>query len=244
MAGGGMAMSTVIKAGEAGTIGVRLTTIDLADHVAEARGFLERAKRESARIVADARREATRLFEESRKEGDERGHREGLEEGRTAGREQARAEAMERFDREHSHIVAAMVRAVADMDAMKEGLAVAAERNLLEFAVSVARKLTFDIGELHREAATENLRRAVALVTTATDLTVSVHPADVDSIRTFAASVLTRVASSSAVSIVPDASMAPGGCRVETASTQIDATLETQVEEMLSLLLGKRAEDA
>jgi flagellar assembly protein FliH len=235
-------MSSVIKAGEAGKIGKRLTTIDLADHVAEARAFLEKAKRESARIVADAKREATRLFEEARREGHERGHAEGLEEGRAAGREQAHVDATARFDREHADVVAAMTQAVGDIEAMKEALAVEAERDLLEFAVSVARKLTFDIGELHREAGVENLRRAVALVGTATDLTVHVHPDDLDSIRTFADSVLARTAASSAVNIVSDDSLAPGGCRVSTASTQIDATLETQVEEMLSLLLGKRTD--
>jgi len=237
-------MATVIKAGDAVRIAKRLTTIDLADHVAEARAVLEQAEREAARIVAVARRDAARLLEEARQEGGRLGRREGHEAGRTAGFEEARGEALERFDREQAQVVAAMQGAVAEMDAMKEGLAVAAERDLLEFATGVARKLTFAIGTLHREAALENLRRALALVGSSTELTIRANPDDVDAMGRFAASALRRAERSPAVHIVADDAIAPGGCRVETAASEIDATLETQMNEVVSLLLGKGNGDA
>jgi flagellar biosynthesis/type III secretory pathway protein FliH len=63
------------------------------------------------------------------------------------------------------------------------------------------------------------------------------------SIETFAASLLDQVGASRAVNVVPDDSVAPGGCKVESGRTGIDATLEAQVDEMTSLLLGGGGND-
>ena len=60
----------------------------------------------------------------------------------------------------------------------------------------------------------------------------------------FARDVLKQVDASRAVDLVADESLAPGGCRVDSGCTRIDATLETQVVEIVSLLLGGKAGDA
>ena len=151
---------------------------------------------------------------------------------------------MARFDREHTDLVAAMQQAIAEIDAMKEDLRIAAEKDLLDFAVNVAGKLTFAIGRLHRESARANLRRAVELVGAATHVTIRVHPCELASMNTFAEALLRRSDASRAVSIVADDSLAAGGCQVEAGGTSVDASLETQVDELLSLLLGETRTDA
>lgn len=234
-------MSTVIRANEAGRILHRLSTVDLADHLAEARTVIEEARRRACQIVAEGERNAAQALAESRRSGHDAGYKTGLEEGRKAGHQTAHAEAVERFERQQVQLVAAMQQAVADIDAMKEDLRIAAERDLLEFAVMIASKLTFDIGRSYRESAIENLKRALRFVGSKTDVTIRVHPDDIASMTTFAASALERTHASRTVDIVPDESFAPGGCVLESVKTHVNAQLETQVEEIVSLLLGREA---
>lgn len=234
-------MSTVIKANQAGHILRRLSTVDLADHLAEARSVIEEARRQASTIVSEAKREAARALVEAKRSGYDVGHKNGIEEGREAGRQAAHAESIDRFDRQQVQLVSTMQQAIADIDLMKEDLRIAAERDLLEFAVMIASKLTFDIGRSHREAAVENLKRALRLVGSKTDVTIRVHPDDIASMKTFAAGTLEQTHASRSVEIVPDESFAPGGCVLDSDKTSVDARLETQIEEIVSLLLGREA---
>jgi flagellar assembly protein FliH len=237
-------MPTIIKAGHTGPILKHLTTVDLADHLAEADAVLERARRQASRIASDARRDAERGREEAGKRGYEAGYKQGYEEGTAAGREAAFSESVERFNRQQADIVAAMQQAVEQYTGMKEKIRIAAERDMVDFAVRMASRLTYEIGRLHREAAIESVARALRLVGSKTDLTIRVHPDDAEAIRAFAPSVLEQVELAGSVEIVEDNSFSPGGCRVSSASTDLDATLETQVGEMVALLLGDGGEDA
>jgi flagellar assembly protein FliH len=234
-------MSTVIKAGQAGPVLKHLSTVDLADHLEEADVLVERARRHASQIAAKAGQDAERALQEANKTGYDAGYALGYSEGTAAGHQAAYEESIERFNKEHANIVAAMERAVAGFDALKEEIRIAAERDVLEFAVRVVSKLTFAIGRLHRESATENLSRTLRLVGSRTDLTIRVHPHDAESIKTFAQSVLQRVDATPSVNIVEDDSLSPGGCVVCNERTEIDATLETQVDEMVTLLLGGKA---
>jgi flagellar biosynthesis/type III secretory pathway protein FliH len=237
-------VTSVIKAGQTGPILSQLTTVDLADHLAEARAVVEEARRRAAQIAANAKTQKEQMFEEARQAGFDAGYEQGHEQGTAAGYKAAYGAAEERFNRQHADILADVQRAIAEIDLRKEELRIAAERDLLEFAVLVARKLTFQVGKLHHEAALANLNRSLRLVASQTDLTIRVNPDDLASLETFADSVLQRADASRAVKLVPDDSLKPGGCTVSTDRTDIDATLEAQVDAMVSLLLGGDADDA
>ena len=237
-------MGSVIKANQVKDVARRLSTISLADHVAEARALLEHARSEAGRIVEQARVDADQLREETQRAASERGYQEGLKAGRVAGAEDARREAMDEFRRQHGDAVAMLKGVVEGLEAQREAWALTAETNLLEFSLQLARRLTFAIGRLHREAAVENLRRALAHVHGKTDLLIKAHPADVDTLTTFAPELTSRLGDSPVARIVADDTIAPGGCRIESISTCVDATLETQTGEMVRLLLGEGAGDA
>lgn len=237
-------MPTVIKAKETGPILKRLSTVDLADHLAEARAVVEEAKRRAEQIKADAKVQAGQVLEEARKAGYDSGYKCGHVDGTEAGHRAAHDESIQQFNQEHADIVADMGRVVAHIDSVKEDLAIAAEKDVLDFAVLLATKLTFEIGRSHHESVVENLERALRLVGSKTDLTIRVHSGDLAAMETFAASVLKQVDAARAVNIVADDSVGRGGCLVESDRTCVDATLETQVNEMVSLLVGKGARDA
>lgn len=233
-------MATVIKAQEAEHQLKRLSTWHLADHLAEARGVVEAAKLSASRILAQARAERDQFVAKARQSAYEAAYAQGEQEGRRDGREAAYQDASAQFRQEQSQLISAMQQGVAQINAMKEDLFIAAERDLLDFAVRLATKLTFAIGSVHRQAAIENVQRALRLVGRPSELLIRVHSADLHAMEAFAADLSSdfRRGEERAVHVQPDDSIAPGGCRVETASAQVDATLEAQVEEIVAVLLG------
>lgn len=249
--GGGM--STIIKAGESGPILRALSTVDLADHLSEARNVLRRARLEAARILEEAHQAAAgkaaefnRDLNQARQDAVAEGHREGfaagLEEGRKEGWAAAFQEAREKFVAEQAVATAELVRMTERLDAMKEDFRATAENDLLEFALLAASKMTFEIGVRFEEAAKENVRRAIQLVGEQSGITVRVHPHSAEVLRKFAPEAVAVVENSPALKIETDEAIAPGGCVVESRHTRIDATLEAQVNELTRILFGERAE--
>ncbi|UCC28932.1 MAG: hypothetical protein JSU86_12100 [Phycisphaerales bacterium] len=236
-------MSTVIKARESVRIVGRLSTVDLADYLAEARAVVEESRRRASQITADARVQADRVLADAKESGYQSGYAQGHAEGTQAGHKAAYDESVKQFGQSQADVVAAMEQATTEINAIKEDLRIAAEKDLLDFALLIAKKLTFAIGRLHPESAIENLERALRLVECKTNLTIRVHPDDKTSMQTFAESVLEQAEASPVVDIVSDESLAPGGCKVESPRTRVDASLETQIDEIVSLLLGGRASD-
>lgn len=237
-------MSTVIKAGQSGPVLKRLATVDLADHLAEAHAVVAAAQRRAERIVAEAKTRADDILAEARGSGYETGHAEGYQQGVERGHKAAFDEAMLRFDRQHADVAADMRRAIVEIDGMKENLRIAAERDVLDFAVALAAKLTLAVGRMNRDAAVENLKAALRLVAAKTDLVIRVHPIDAETIETFAESVLHTAQRSPSVCVVPDESVTPGGCVIRTGATEVDASLDSQISEMVSLLLDGTTRDA
>jgi len=235
-------MATVIKAGEAATLLRRLSTVDLADHLKEADKVVATAHRKAEWIVADAKAWAKKIWEDARQTGYDIGYNEGRQTGMTAGHDAALKEASERFVREHADIVADLERMVSEVDRIKKDLRIAAERDLLEFSVQIASRMTFAVGNLCPEAAAENLRRAIRQVGEKTDLTVRIHPQDRTYMDTFVESVLKKLEVAESIRLIEDESVRPGGCLVETGRTRIDATLDSQVAQIVSLLLGTHAD--
>ena len=236
-------MSTVIKAGESARIVGRLSAIDLADYLAEARAVVEESRRRASQITADARAWADRVLADAKESGYRSGYALGHSQGTQAGHKAAYDDSVRQFRESQAEVVAAMKQATTEINAIKEDLRIAAEKDLLDFALLIAKKLTFAIGRLHPESAVENLERALRLVECKTNLTIRVHPADKNSMQTFAESLLEQAEASPVVNIVSDESLTPGGCKVEGSRTSVDASLQTQVDEIVSLLLGGRVSD-
>jgi flagellar assembly protein FliH len=181
------------------------------------------------------------LLTEIRETAYESGYGAGRDEGAAAGREAAHREAAERFAEAQAHLVADLIRVVDEVDGMKRDLRIAAEKDLLEFALRLAEKLTLAIGRVNRESAVVNLGRALELIHGKGRLVVRAHPDDAATLAAFAESVRTRLHESSEIRLVSDESIAPGGCVVRAETTEVDARLETQLAELVSLLLAERS---
>lgn len=231
-------MTTVIKPGAEFRAISAATPLHLSEHVAEAHALVERARREAQRITTEAKEIARRYFEESKRQGYAAAYKEGFERGEAAGQKQAFDESTARFEQAHASLAQAMTAATGEVETAKTDLQIAAQRDLLGFAVRVASAMTREIGRTDSKTVEENLRRAIRLVGADTDVTIRVNPKDAETMRVFAPKLFKQLRDGEHVDVVADEAIAPGGCTLAAGETEVDATLDTQIEIMVKTLLG------
>lgn len=233
-------MSTIIKAGKTGRYQKNISSLRLMDHLVEAKQEVEAIQRQAEQTLAQANLEKENIFAEAKKKGHQAGYEEGFVDGKENGFEVANKKATENFLKEQKNILSDLQKILTEVDADRENLQIAAERNLLDFAISLSSKLTFAIGKEYHESAIENVKRAIRLIGTKSNLTVRMHPDDIEAMEKFSQSMAKQIGESAAINLLPDESMAPGGCMVQNEHSDVDARLETQVDELVALLAGNK----
>lgn len=154
-------------------------------------------------------------------------HREAFEQGLQEGREAGRAEVRAQVER--------LAGMFYDLAKPFEALDSEVERELLTLAMALARQI------VRRELKTDPsqiigiIREAIAaLPVAAREVRVHLHPEDAAVVRQH----LAPTEAERAWAIIEDPVMARGGCQITTATSRIDARLETRLGAILSELLG------
>jgi flagellar assembly protein FliH len=160
-------------------------------------------------------------------------YREAWEQGLTEGREAGRAEVHSQVER--------LAGMFYDLAKPFETLDEEVERELLNLAMALARQI------VRRELKTDPtqiigiIREAIgALPVAAREVRVHLHPEDAAVVSEH----LAPTSSDRAWTIVEDPVMARGGCQVTTATSRVDARLETRLGAILSELMGTERQAA
>jgi flagellar assembly protein FliH len=147
----------------------------------------------------------------------------GLEEGRQAGRAEVRAQ------------VERLSGMFYDLAKPFEVLDAEVERELLTLAMALARQIVRRELKADPTQIIGIIREAIAALPVAVrDVRVHLHPEDAAVVR----ENLAPTESERAWTMIEDPVMARGGCQITTATSRIDARLETRLGTILSELLG------
>jgi flagellar assembly protein FliH len=226
----------VIKAERAKT----LTTFSMSDLEARARLLVSKAHAEADQILKDARAEAEKLKADASATGLAEGKRKGLDEGRAQGKAQALAEAMKTEGAKLAELVKALSAGLEEVNRMRLTLESDARENLLMLAVAIARKVTHREGKLDSAVVEANVHSAIQMLQTRTRVRLSIHPDQRDLIESLLPQLKLKWPTMQHVEIVDDVAVRPGGCRVESASGQINAELDEQIDRIASELVPQR----
>lgn len=238
-------MSTVIKAAQQDPrLFRRLETVSVSDHLAEARLVVEKSREEAQRMLREAQAEAKRIRDEAAERGYASGFRRGYEAGKSAGYDEAFRAAREEFEADQTRALSALRAMVADYEAKKRDLFIAARQDVVRFAMRLAEKVTRQVGAVRSTSAAANLEAALRMIEKPTDLTVHIHPADREAITRFSEKLSAELNGAPHLTIVEDASLAPGGCRLTTPDCAVDASLETQLAVIAELMVPEAEGDA
>jgi len=166
------------------------------------------------------------------------GHAEGLEEGHAAGYAAGHAEAMEQGRLEASAEIESL-RAVASsfstaLDQANDSIA----SDVLDLALHLARSMVRTAFEVRPELIIPIVREAIEYLPVLQQPAVlAVHPDDIEIVRAGLGDEIDK----GGWRLVADPQIARGGCKVDTASNQIDATAQARWTR-LSHALGKNVE--
>jgi flagellar assembly protein FliH len=213
---------------------------DVENH---AKAMLVRAREQAEALLATAQQEGEILrqqaYEEGLAEGRRDGRKQGELEGTRAGAQQALAEHQEQL----ATLVATLTTAAVEFDASRRELEAAGLSEVVALSASVARRVTKRQGMVDPDVLAENLKEAMKFVCHAAHVRVAIHPKQKQVLDDALPRLRMAWPQLKHLEIIPDASIAPGGCRIFTARGQVDGDLNAQLDRVINELLPAPVEE-
>lgn len=177
---------------------------------------------------------AAARFEQRLREEAESARRAGYQEGVAAGRKEALAE-MDGLMRQLAHSIEALA-------GFKPRLRQEAERDVVNLSLGIARRVLRREIQVDREAVLGLVKAAFENASLREVTEVRVHPGHVARVREY----LVGIGAPEAIEVKPDAGLEQGAVLLETGRGTVDASMETQLEEiahgLVDLLPGGRGQ--
>jgi len=150
----------------------------------------------------------------------------GYEQGERAGAEAAakRGEAMLRR----------LTETLAELTTVRADMIRQTERQIVELALAIARRVVHREVTLDQDLLIAIARVAIDRLGESAQVTVRLHPEEYEAIAGSRVAAFTGTN----VTVVADARVGRGGCRVESEMGLVDAGLDAQIEEIARTLLG------
>jgi flagellar assembly protein FliH len=174
--------------------------------------LLEKARAEAAQIVADAQAHAVETERAIREQAMTEAHAIAAAEV-TAELESLRAQLAQTLD---------------EFANLREQVALHAEREMVQLAIEIAKKIVRREVTVDREIVLSLARVALSRLHTRALATVHLHPDDYQ----FALSHRERLSTSGTLKLVEDPAIGRGGCLIETDHGDVDARIEHQFSEI------------
>ncbi|QJE00940.1 flagellar assembly protein FliH [Massilia forsythiae] len=180
-------------------------------------------------VVLPTIEEIEAIREAARQEGYAEGHAEGVQAGHASGYEDGLAQGRAESARELTHLQELATRFGDAVTAADEAIAA----DVLELAVQLARGMVRIAFEVRPELIIPVVREAVDyLPTLQQPALLTLHPEDALVVQSGIGQELEK----SGWRIVEDETLARGGCRVDTASNQIDAQIASRWQRLANAL--------
>jgi flagellar assembly protein FliH len=159
----------------------------------------------------------------------QRAHELGLAQGQKDGYAQGMKEAGEVIER--------MQAILGEMDGFWQHLIGRYETQLVALVCRAAEKVVFSQVADNSDTVRHAILHAFEAIPEPVDVTIEVNPKDAAYIETVKVELFGQIKELKHMTLVPDPSLSPGGCRIKTRSGEIDATLETRLEAITQALM-------
>ncbi|HUT60459.1 MAG TPA: FliH/SctL family protein [Phycisphaerae bacterium] len=215
--------------------------LDLTDVGAEARRALADARAKAQQLVAEAQDEAVAVLREAQQRGYQEGLTRGRAEGLAAGRSDAEQQAGASLASDTAELTSLARKVVDELAAGRANLLEQGRAELLNLAIEIAEKIVAQVAEADIEAAAANLAKVLELADGAADIVVKVNPDQLQQLQRRLPDLLELLRVGGRVSLLGDARISRGGARLLGRHGEIDATIETQLANVVEALLGPKA---
>ena len=218
----------------------KAAVLNLPDFAAEARRIVLDARKDAARIVAEARAKGDSVRRQARQQGYEEGFARGQADGHADGQREARAEARRKFAEQYAGALELVRRVAADLSDAREGMLQDAAGQILDLAVLLTEKIVSRVAVENTDAARANLAKVLEMAHCGGQIVVNVNPDQLESLRDDFAELVEALRLGGAVRLAGDPRVSPGGAVLVSRNGVIDATIETQLGNIAVGLLGRK----
>lgn len=205
-------MSTIIRATDR-SLGTSSVAFNFDDMAAQAKRYLEEVRGEALKIIAQAQQEAKAI----RKQAEQEGHRAAI-----AAVEQTVAKQL-------ATVLPALNQAIRDIHQAKQAWLVHWEASGVHVAAAMARRVIRRELTHQPEIPLTLVREALELAAGNPQIRIHLNPADHKALGNQVRMLVDQMAGVGEAELLADATITPGGCRVETRFGMIDQQFETQL---------------
>lgn len=186
----------------------------------EAERIIQKAVREGEEIIKKAQAEREAFVEAARREGFARGYQEGYDQGL----------------QEANLIKEQAENLLVEARKAYRAVMVQAEPNLLELSILIAEKIIKRQVALAPDTVKTLAAELLKEVHAGETFFLYVHPSEAKLLEEARQELVEAAPAGVALHIIPDKSITPGGCRLETDTGYYDATIEGQLLELKKML--------
>ena len=205
-------MPTILRATDQ-NMATASVAFNFDDMAGQAKKYLDQIRLDAAKIVVQAQQESAAIRTRAQAEG----------------RQAALAEADQMIQRQLSAVLPALQQAILDIHQAKQAWLVQWETLGIHLAAEIAKRLIR--GELTRkpEIPLTLVREALQLAAGCGQVRLLLNPNDHSALGSQVQLLVQEMSGLGETQIIADASISPGGCRVETRFGSIDQTFEAQL---------------
>jgi flagellar assembly protein FliH len=210
---------------------------DIENH---AKTLILRARQQADQLLTEAQKQAEQFKRQAAEQGHREGYARGLQEGTAAGKKSGHDQALTENRTQLTQLIQSLSRTLEQIEQQRHEMETEATLDVVALATAIARRVIKRQVDIDPAVLTANLTEAMKLVVHAADLRVAVHPSQKQTLLNELPNLKMQWPSLEHVELIEDASLSPGGCRVQSRQGVINADLEEQLDRvMANLLPGK-----
>jgi flagellar assembly protein FliH len=205
-------MATIIRATDQ-NMATASVAFNFDDMAGQAKQILDQIRLDAAKIVVKAQQDAATVRTQAQAQG----------------RQAALAEVEQMITRQLATVIPALRQAILDIHQAKQAWLTQWETAGLHLAVEIARRLIRSELTKQPQIPLNLIREALQLAAGSGEIRLLLNPNDHQALGSQVQLLVQEMSGLGTTQILADASISPGGCRVETRFGTIDQTFEAQL---------------
>ena len=204
-------------------------TLKMAKEAAES--IKNAAKNEVEAMKKNAKIELESVREKAYKEGFESGEEKGLSQGEEEG--------LKEIEIDWKNLMNESEMIVKELQTSRMGIINASQEEILRLVISFARAVIKVEPMAQPNIILENIQQAIYGISDVDKIIMKINLRDKAMCEAHKEKILSRLSGVTELQIIEDPSLSPGGVKIETGVSTIDATLETQARALEKALIEK-----
>ncbi len=212
------------------------------DVEAECNATLKMAKEAAESIKSAAKNEVEAMKKNAKLELEsvrEKAYKEGFESGEEKGISQGEAEGLKEIEIDWKNLMNESEMIVKELQTSRMGIINASQEEILRLVISFARAVIKVEPLVQQNIILENIQQAIYGISDVDKIIMKINLRDKAMCEAHKEKILSRLSGVTELQIIEDPSLSPGGVKIETGVSTIDATLETQARALEKALLEK-----